>query len=283
MFLSKTCLSKYEGDKGVFLCIFYRIRKMNILNLIKRRKRAVEGSLTIEAAIALSMYIFAVITLTLPMERLDVHRKVQQALETEAKTISIDAYREDITGKDYKPLAITTTELTAGNRLDTVWAWKTGVSEDGEWIVLDVKADMTLPFPVFNIRSIPVHVVSRRHLWNGVPGGRLHKKKESGKDVKEVYVGKNSTRYHISSTCHYLYHNPVPVSKGQISELRNESGKKYKACDRCGNTDTTLVYVLPEGESYHSVSDCSSMRSYVKKVKKSTVEHLGPCSYCSGG
>lgn len=236
-----------------------------------------------ETAISLSLYIFAMVTLLIPIQRLDVHRKIQQALETETKAISVEAYMHDVTGNDYKPLAIATTELVAGSRVNFIWAWNTGISEDKEWIVMDVKADMTLPFRIFNIRSIPVRVISRRHLWNGVPGGRLKRLKDEQLDSDYVYIGKNATRYHVQSTCHYLFHNPIPVDKVSIGDLRNGSGKRYKPCDRCGGSAGGTVYVLPEGDNYHSVSDCSSLRAYVSKVKKSSVEHLGPCSYCSGG
>lgn len=237
-----------------------------------------------ETALSLSLYIFAMITLTIPMLRLDIHRNIQQLMEAETKTISIAAYSDEkVLDTDYKPMAIATAMAAGGDRLGIVWAWNSGISDDKEWIVFDVKADMTLPFSVFNIRSIPVHVVSRRHLWNGVPGGRLNKNKIEAEDSEYVYIGRNSTRYHVTNACHYLFHNPTAVTKDSIGELRNGSGGRYKPCDRCGGAAGAVVYVLPEGDSYHSVSDCSSLRAYVDRVEKSSVEHLGPCSYCSGG
>ena len=52
---------------------------------------AVSGSLTAEAALALTLFIFTVILLAAPVEMLDTHRRVQMVLEAAAREMAADA------------------------------------------------------------------------------------------------------------------------------------------------------------------------------------------------
>ena len=96
-----------------------------------------------------------------------------------------------------------------------------------------------------------------------------------------VYVGKNSTRYHSSASCHYLSNDLTAVSYASLSGERNSGGKKYHPCSRCAKGVTGgTVYIMPSGTSFHTSESCSAIRSYGRAVPKSDVAHLGPCSYC---
>ena len=44
--------------------------------------------------------------------------------------------------------------------------------------------------------------------------------------MRLFYVGRNSTRYHRSRSCHYLVNNLSPVAFSEIEGLRNKSGGK---------------------------------------------------------
>lgn len=46
---------------------------------------------------------------------------------------------------------------------------------------------------------------------------------------------------------------------------------------------TGTVYIMPNGSSYHTRMDCSSVVSYVREVPLREVKHLGACSYCGEG
>ena len=52
-----------------------------------RREKKVRASLTIEASLSLTLFLFFVILLSVPMEILDTQRKVQTALETAGREI----------------------------------------------------------------------------------------------------------------------------------------------------------------------------------------------------
>ncbi len=56
------------------------------------RRGLLEASLTLEASLSLTVFIFAVIILAMPMEMLDTQRKIQTVLETTARELSQYAY-----------------------------------------------------------------------------------------------------------------------------------------------------------------------------------------------
>ena len=99
-------------------------------------------------------------------------------------------------------------------------------------------------------------------------GERGKKKAETGEqDERMVYIGKSSTRYHLQSTCHYLFHNLTQIHSDDLVSIRNQDGKKYKPCSACKSSENAgPYYVLPYGTSYHSREDCRSLSAYVQEV-----------------
>lgn len=148
-----------------------------------------------------------------------------------------------------------------------------------------MKYKMPLPFSLFGQDSVDVETVCSRRLWTGADGERGKKKAETGEqDERMVYIGKSSTRYHLQSTCHYLFHNLTQIHSDDLVSIRNQDGKKYKPCSACKSSENAgPYYVLPYGTSYHSREDCRSLSAYVQEVPLRQVEYLGPCSYCAGG
>lgn len=270
--------------------------------------RGAAGSLTIEAAFSLTLFLFTVILLSVPMEILDVQRKIQMTLEAASRELSQMAYISYRNGLgDQEAGAGTKAENSelaglfaegalqiyldakvksaAGNRrLERLDCSGSGIEGKGEHIDLRAEYDLKLPFSVFSLDSVHLSSRSYRRGWIGGERGVRHM---GGNQEEEqmVYVGETSARYHLSPSCHYLSNAISSVSYDAIKEYRNKSGRRYKPCSVCGKGAGSgqAVFILPNGESYHSRADCSSLASYVKKVPLSQVEHLGACSYCGGG
>lgn len=270
------------------------------------------GSLTVEAALGLSVFIFAVVCLMMPLKMMDNQRQIQASLESVSEDLSQYAYlayqikqgREDVLseesswdsslgnifdsiGSEALNMAIRALarskvmEALEGNMVDSVSFSKSEVTEDGEVISLVMDYYMVFPFPVMGIKGMPMTSVSIRRAWVGVDGGRNDGTAGGeGESEEIVYIGKKSTRYHRSRDCHYLNNNLLKVAAGDIDNYRNSDGGKYHPCKVCKGTAAT-VYIMESGSSYHSDPNCSSIIAYVKAVFLSEVEYLGACSYCS--
>ncbi len=263
------------------------------------------GSLTIEAAMVLSLFLFAMVILMMPMRIINENRKLQATLEQAGKMASQYAYI--LTNRDQEeqpenswqssqsgmPEIISEAGilLYAGNlvkqaadsrRVQQISLLRSSVLQDGETIDLILDYKFKLPFSVFSLDSIPMTIRSNRRAWIGKKGGADSEKGQGDGEDEIVFVGKNRTRYHRSRTCHYLYNDISSVSYGNIETLRNAEGKRYQPCSRCGNgAGKGSVYIMPSGDKYHWNRNCSSIVAYAEAILLSKVQHLGPCSYCS--
>ena len=147
--------------------------------------------------------------------------------------------------------------------------------------------EMKLPFSVLRLQTVPMESRSIRRAWigrDGPLGEGAFGLPENGQDhlPEAVFVGKNSTRYHKTQECHYLSNSLTAVSYEELGTRRNNGGRRYHACQICGGASGpgSIVYIMPEGESYHSQWNCSATIAYVKEVSIEDAEHLGKCSYC---
>ncbi len=256
------------------------------------RKRAffsASASMTAEAALVLPLFLFAGVLLMMPFRILDVERQMQAIVMSVGEDISQTAYlAPEDGGWVGSAAAFAYAEGAVRSKsgsLPVQWLSLAGSSllEDGETVDLVVNYRMKLPFSVFGLGSVSRSCRCWLRAWVGSDGAS-GSGEEAGTDGDPiVYVGKDSTRYHNSSFCHYLYNRLSAVPFGRIGDYRNESGHRYTACGRCGSRTGGTVYIMPYGEHYHSSRTCTAITAFVRAVRRSTVEYLGPCSYCAGG
>ena len=262
-----------------------------------------KGSLTIETALILPLFLFFMVILMLPMGIMKEGRRIQTALEAAGEEVSqyayvlhqlklgeelegtgIDGFSEEfIDGHTEEGILLYVRKRVGGRagveRLESVSFVRSSVLTDGETIDLIMDYRIRIPFSVFGLSSIPMTARSCRRAWIGQEGSS----RKNGREDELVYIGKASTRYHRQRTCHYLYNDIEQISFKEVKTVRNLSGGKYKPCSRCGGfaEESGSVYIMPSGERYHSDRNCTSIMAYVEAVPLSQVRHLGPCSYCS--
>lgn len=298
--INKRKIIQYDAKKrkeGAWLCSFGQPRPEVGL------KNGLSGSLTIEAALSVTLFLFLVLLLAVPMDLLDTQRRIQMTVESKARELSRqagifnqasspDSEEMDSSAVEYQLLrdgiylllSQAVTEAAGKKKIEHVDCSASQISPDGEWIDLQADYRLRLPFSVFTLESLSFHVRSRKRGWIGREGGYWRQNGEEASSRLMVYVGKASTRYHSSPSCHYLSNEISAVSFETAAALVNKSGKHYKACHVCGGASQSgdTVYLFPNGEYYHSRKDCSSVRAYIKEVPLEEVRHLGACSYCGG-
>ena len=139
------------------------------------------ASLTIEAALSLTLFMFTVILLSVPMEILDTQRKVQTVLEVTGRELGWQVYRTSHTvhpaemeaGKEAEagekgtggwselPSGLILQgylkekiQTAGGNKVSNIQGGASRVSEDGEWIDLRASYQVRLPFSVFALDHV---------------------------------------------------------------------------------------------------------------------------------
>ncbi len=253
---------------------FIRCRKKRVW-LSSSVSLHLNGSMSVEAALGFSLFLFACICMMMPMKIMDRQRQIQARLENTGESLSQYAYL----GEGQK-----NTTLSGG----AFWEeQQIRILNDGETIRLVMNYEIPLPFSVLGLESIPMESKSIRRAWIGKDGplgeGFLEESKSSRSHFQEmVFIGKNSTRYHKTQECHYLSNDLTAISYEELDGRRNNGGRRYHACQICAGAagPGSTVYIMPEGESYHSQWNCSAIIAYVKEVSIEEAEHLGKCSYC---
>ncbi len=262
---------------------------------------SVPAGLTVEAALVLPVLLFAAAVLMAPFRILDVERQMQAIVTSVGEEISEMAYVRP--GDDVRD-----TGKTVGNAfVDAAAAYayaegmirvkagslpvsdlslaRSQILDDGENIEIVADYRMRLPYSLFGLGDVSRTSCCYLRAWVGRDGGcgEGDPSGENGEDPI-VYVGKESTRYHIRADCHYLYNQLTEVFLDQIENYRNESGGRYAACARCASGDrktgASTVFIMPSGTHYHTSASCTAIIAYVTAVRRSEVEYLGACSYC---
>lgn len=283
----------------------------------KRTFLFASASLTVEAGFVLPIFLFAGVLLMMPLRIMNVQRQVQAVMEDVSEELgqavclkssvvwggSEESAGEESVGEG------SAREKTAGDEAQNTWTStaaliyaetairirlrdypveqltlrRSHLLEDGATIDLIIDYEMKLPFSFLGLKNVKRTNRSFRRAWIGRDGWDGSSQETVNGPEQIVYVGRDSTRYHVSSSCHYLNNQLTRVALTQIGEYRNKNGGRYTPCSRCGKSVVGIVYITPSGEHYHSTSSCTAIQAYVSAVPLSQVEYLGACSYCSGG
>lgn len=227
-----------------------------------RNKRAfLRASLTVEASLALPVFIFAMTLLMMPFKVMNEERVRIAELDAKTQAASkmiTDGGAEGISG------------MIADMALD-----------DNDVIQIRgrvVKSQKSTGF--LTGRTFDQEVVSARRAWVGRNG----KAEPGGDDTEEdddpyVWICEDSDVYH-SATCFHIFKD------FSITTVADAKSSGCSACDRCAKGAASgAAYVLPGMNKYHTSTSCSAMNWKAARVKKSEAEAQGrhPCAHCKGG
>ena len=216
------------------------------------RKR-LEGSITVEAAFVLPLFVFFGLAILAPMEWLDKQRQMQTMAERLGEHLSQQAYSADL------------------------------LDDQGN-IQLELMYQEQIPFIFEQISGVTMHVAVKRRGWIGLDGKLTTAMGADGQINQEmVFVTPEGSRYHRYRDCYHLTNVCKAVSRQEVEDLRNVEGKIYYSCSQClpdQNIQDT-VYITTWGVRYHNDRSCAAMSSYFRKVPLSEVIDLGECSVCA--
>lgn len=249
------------------------------------------GSLTVEAALVLPIFLFLSISLISVIEIMNCYIEMEYAVHETAREIAIAYYPF----RESEEVNETVVELMAeGILIDKLgikginnMPIKNGLAGINVFRSEVTNSDLDLIVtyrvtPLLNIFGVgEMTLISRAkiHLWTG-----YELPKDKSVETEYVYVTDYRSVYHTRSDCSHLYLEVKNVSLGDIDKLRNDEGKKYTPCKICvGETsglNGDVIYVTSHGSSYHNTDSCSGLKRTVHKVKLEEVAGLPMCQRC---
>lgn len=282
------------------------------------RDRALEASMTVEAALVLPLFLFFLMNVLFLLDVIRLQSRITAALQQTGDRICEYAwYREYAAGGavgsgdgaetggieipqaagDILSLAFVSGEVR--NHLGSDYMNSTclrggsgGISYlqskilSGDDIV-EIHADYrTRPFiPVLNGPDFSMRSTYYGHAWTGyeIGSGTGTESGSSSGDPSDdrVIVAENGVVYHTDPDCVYLRPDIRETDASALGHLRANDGSIYHPCEYCHPSPDGTVYITPDGNRYHSTRSCSRL---LRTTHEETVEdvsaHLRPCPKC---
>ena len=262
-------------------------------------------SFTIEAALALSLFIMAGTVLIVPTLILHRHQKISLVLEQHVERLAKYKYLEksqELSDKiGLNPDLIGDLELVMshaalrdklhmpGMQLVDLYS-DTKLNEENIQFV--VNYDAIMPFSILGLHSLPQQVTASRRAWIGAPGYRWGDPISDGSPEDPlVYVAYDQDPgnvYHTSLSCSYFTHAVISIpseNRGSDPGKIRFQGRTLHACAICRPTLNGEIYCTENGSSFHSDPDCRSMESKPQSMPLSKAKAQGrhPCVRCGAG
>lgn len=247
----------------------------------QNKSRYRRASLTVEAALGIPIFVFAMIALWQYFLLVLVQMSVcSQVAEVTMQTAGIGYFsrvsgQEEITEWLYEPMLLQ--KLLKEEKIERL---KISSDKEEDVIQIEVSYAFRIETGIFPVAEIPIVQKFCFLPYVGVGG---ETQEEETEDV--VYITENGTVYHETRSCTYLEIRVEAVSLNEAEGKRNSGGEKYSACERCGKEESSVsgkVYISTSGNRYHSRLDCPSLKRVIKEVKREAVS-LPPCSKCGRG
>lgn len=242
------------------------------------------ASVTVEAALIIPLFLFAVISLIYMLEIQAIKTSIKGATQCAAKMAAQDAVKlQSVNSVKFKQdLA----EAAGADRLNRsiiaggskgIDCSRTYMSVLTGEINVVVEYSIKLPFPGFTHLTAKFREKMRIKGWTGYSKRNGH----SG-DEQIVYITAKGRVYHENYQCTHLQLSVRFVPYSELSGIRNEDGGRYGKCEKCVHGEPFAgVYITNTGGKYHNSLGCSGLKRTVHAVKKSQVGMRGGCSRCS--
>lgn len=251
------------------------------------------GSMTVEAAVVLPLFLLFFLALGSAVEMMRLHGKLQFALcdignrmsvygsaltMQEENTLSseladialtytyVKREIEDYLGKGY----LESSPLVKG--VDGLCFGESEIWEDGERFEVLVTYQVAPFGEMAGIKGFRMANRYYGHFWNGY---------EIPTDV--VYVAETGEVYHIDPMCTHLFLSVRQVSLQEAYRSRNRNGEKYSLCEYCEKSEAkNTVYITEEGNRFHYKKHCTGLKRTVFEVPVDEKEGYRACSRCGG-
>ncbi|MFA9376868.1 MAG: hypothetical protein ACERKZ_08945 [Lachnotalea sp.] len=255
--------------------------------------------MTVEAAMVLPIFIFAICFMMYFTEVVRVQAEIGNEIYKQGKSLSVYTYvykqgqnneiinsgqLENIVTWGLSNLYVSnqiTEELgedyKQNNNIDNGISFlMSSYMRENDLIDIIATYKISIPCNFFHLGKIPVLQRCRMRGWTGY---QISENEEDAEEI--VYITQTGTVYHKSSSCTHINLSISQVNINDIKNLRNSGGGKYYECEICGDeTNNGSVYITNTGDRYHNSRECSGLKRGVIAIPISEVGTRGPCSRC---
>ena len=239
-----------------------------------------EASMTVEATLILPIFLFAMILIGYLGQMIRCQDEVQGALTRLARESSAEYGAFESSILKSKAYYITKLNSYISGSAGKVILFESHFMEENDEIDLVAVYQMSTPFSVMGLGKFRFRQRVHTRAFTGVD-------RRSQEDKREdciVYITDTGRVYHRRLECSYLNLSISKVIYRDLGNLRNESGGKYKSCERCTKSrelsENDVIWITSYGDRFHTSASCSGLKRNIKEIRLSEVGSRPPCSKC---
>lgn len=214
-----------------------------------------KGSMTVETALVLPVFLLAVFTLLsfIDVMKMSIEQQMQQHEILRNAAVSAPFLETMVQGRE------------------------------GDCIRLDYVYPATLPIGGFGYKKVLVRQRCMVHIFNGYDDSQGD---TIGAQNVYVYVTKQGLVYHRKRSCSALQISIRQVPGSRVTKERNTDGKIYRKCKSCtrGYTKAELtalpLFVTDYGVKYHVRANCPELTRTVKVIRIEEAGERRSCKIC---
>ncbi len=260
----------------------------------------VKGSISIEAAIVIPIFLFCFLEVISVINYLTAYSGVLYSLKSIGDSVSvygnalhkINEENEEINIGEKVISSVAFSEIYVDaqirkqcegtvcasiikNGLKGIDTLGSNIDRENEEIFLTAKYTVK---PLIQLVNTELSMSNQYYakLWTGYP---LEEKKEDF-----VYITEQGTVYHLTEECTHLKLSIKSVEFLELTSKRNEHGEIYRRCSLCvkDESEVNTYFITNEGNRFHQQISCSGLKRTIYRVKKEEVADMRICSRCGG-
>ena len=208
------------------------------------KKNMQSASMTLEAALVLPLFLFAVLNLMSFIEIYQLQSNWNMTLHQSVKELAVVGGAIGKAGED--------------ECIDLIYPYK-------------VKPHVSL----VGFSEFWMYSRMRTRAWTGYDVEAVHAEEED-----MVFITEYGEVYHLTKSCSYLKLSIRAVDKDIVEELRNADGACFYSCEECGKQCTNTVFVTSYGNRYHATLQCSGLKRKIQEIPLSKVGNRSACKKC---
>lgn len=271
---------------------------------MEKNRKDCRGSMTIEAALLLPLYLFFFLNLMSSVEMLRLHGNIETALWNTGRQIALGSYipyrlsdGEESIGIVEKTGALLLSEAAIKRGILTYngkeYLEGSPLTKGASSLQLlessfDEKTqclDIRVTYQVsgwFQTAGFSGFRIANRYYARAWTGYEIPQEEETGRD--RVYVTETGKVYHETLECGYLKRVIDTVSLEEAAKRTNRQGEAYTLCWVCRDSPKTqTVYITPTGNRYHYTLECQSLKRTIRVMERKEAQNrYRPCSRCGG-
>lgn len=235
-----------QTDQSFSVILHNSIQTCRRISFCLFSKRNVKpGSMTIEAALVLPLFLFAVMNLMSFIEIYRLQGNWNMTLHQTVKELAAVGGAADVTGED--------------ECIDLIFPYKAE--------------------PFFSVVGFSDFVMfsrMRTRAWTG------YDVESANTDEEEelVYITEYGKVYHLAKSCSFLRLSIRAVNVSQVEKLRNADGSCFYICEECGDKCSNIVFITSYGNRYHGTLQCRGLKRTIQEIPLSEVGDRTACKKC---